>query len=299
MTVVRQIVTLSHGRLGFSSRKNKGSTFWVEFRYTLASNSEIRAQQEISAPALFNSSARGSPDTEAPPHGLTPLNDGITPSQLGSTPGTVTFGHSPGVNFAPETRYASYFERPADAGWNKPNLEVLVNAKAQSAPDNPIAFSPQLPLPLSRAKTIAARPTSAETASTSIAEPETDRPLRVLVVDDDPLTRVLMSRMLTRLSADVSTANDGQHALDILLGGPDADDPSAPPKPPQFFDMVSLDNAMPILTGLQAVERLRSLGRDDFIVGATGNALKEDQDSYLAAGADRVFSKPVRNQSHI
>ena len=62
---------------------------------------------------------------------------------------------------------------------------------------------------------------------------------------------------------------------------------------PQYFDMVSLDNAMPIMTGQAAVKRFRAKGRMDFVVGATGNALKNDQIAYLEAGADHVLSKPV------
>jgi len=41
--------------------------------------------------------------------------------------------------------------------------------------------------------------------------------LRILVVDDDFMTRTLMSRMLTRLGCVVQTAENGQVALDILL----------------------------------------------------------------------------------
>lgn len=40
--------------------------------------------------------------------------------------------------------------------------------------------------------------------------------LAALVVDDDTLTRRLMSRMLTRLGADVSVAENGQSALDAI-----------------------------------------------------------------------------------
>jgi len=44
---------------------------------------------------------------------------------------------------------------------------------------------------------------------------------------------------------------------------------------------------MPICSGVEAVHRLRKLGRNDFIVGVTGNALTEDQQEYLQAGVDQ------------
>lgn len=45
--------------------------------------------------------------------------------------------------------------------------------------------------------------------------------------------------------------------------------------PPQDikFAVVFLDNQMPVMSGVKAVERLRELGRKDFVVGVTGNAL--------------------------
>lgn len=60
-------------------------------------------------------------------------------------------------------------------------------------------------------------------------------PLDVLVVDDDLLTRKLMSRLLTKLGCKVSTAENGQVALDEILPRTAGGDP-----PP--FDIVFLDN---------------------------------------------------------
>lgn len=106
--------------------------------------------------------------------------------------------------------------------------------------------------------------------------------LSILVVDDDPLTRTLMKRMLTKLGCKVDTADDGQQFLDLITH------PDTP-----LYDMICLDNYMPRVTGEQAVGELRALGRTDLVIGCTGNALSEDQSSYLKAGADRVLTKPI------
>lgn len=50
---------------------------------------------------------------------------------------------------------------------------------------------------------------------------------------------------------------------------------------------------MPICSGLQVVNRMRSLGRDDLIVGVTANALLADQENYIEQGASAVLTKPV------
>jgi CheY-like chemotaxis protein len=133
--------------------------------------------------------------------------------------------------------------------------------------------------------------------------------LQVLVVDDDRMTRLLMTRMLERLRCVVTTAANGKQALQLLLGEVRSVDTPAEEQEPNFptdgrevpRDMVSihtvnkearfaitfLDNQMPIMSGVEMVRKLRMLGREDLIVGVTGNALLSDQEEYLEAGADQ------------
>lgn len=100
--------------------------------------------------------------------------------------------------------------------------------------------------------------------------------LRVLVVDDDALTRTMMTRLLSRLGCTVSTAENGEIALEMVLSGYS-----------RRFAVVFLDNQMPLMSGLSMVAKLRKAGRKDFVVGVTGNALLSDQEEYLEAGVDR------------
>ncbi|KAJ7160210.1 hypothetical protein C8R46DRAFT_1001426 [Mycena filopes] len=113
------------------------------------------------------------------------------------------------------------------------------------------------------------------------AQSPTD-PLIVLVVDDDALTRLLSSKLLTKLGCVVHTAKDGQECVDMVLG-----------KPPHAYDMICLDNFMPVMTGEAAIQEIRAHDRVDFVVGCTGNALTEDQESYREAGVDAVMVKPM------
>ncbi|GAA6025225.1 hypothetical protein JCM11491_004645 [Sporobolomyces phaffii] len=162
-----------------------------------------------------------------------------------------------------------------------------------------------------------------------------DGPLRVLVVDDDNLTRRLMGRMMSRLGCTVDMAENGKIALDMMLApkpgtegpspaagvvGLDRDDFDAEEKgemmlPPirkktafgidprsgvdahKNFDIVFLDNQMPVMSGVQLVTKLRALGRDDLVVGVTANALLSDQEQYLEQGASFVLTKPVSEDS--
>jgi len=140
--------------------------------------------------------------------------------------------------------------------------------------------------------------------------------LPILVVDDDRMTRTLMRRMLERLKCVVTTAENGQQALELIAGvnypqsvdtpgsnegeyfahghvaGSSASRGTGGPSTPGRleregkFALVFLDNQMPVMSGVEMVRKVRKLGRNDLIVGVTGNALLHDQEEYLAAGVD-------------
>jgi DNA-binding response OmpR family regulator len=67
-------------------------------------------------------------------------------------------------------------------------------------------------------------------------------PRRVLVVDDEPAIRTLVSRVLRRAGFDPSEAIDGQDAIERLDAGP--------------FDALVLDLMMPRVDGFGVVEHL-------------------------------------------
>lgn len=50
---------------------------------------------------------------------------------------------------------------------------------------------------------------------------------------------------------------------------------------------------MPLMSGVEVAREARALGSTVYIAGCTGNALREDQDEYLEAGADQIIPKPV------
>jgi len=123
---------------------------------------------------------------------------------------------------------------------------------------------------------------STDRCSSPNALSNVEQRIEVLVVDDDPLTRTLMKRMLSRMGCQVDTAENGELALEMILGAAHtseahdsfvAADPlsggaSVPPE--DKYAVVFLDNQMPVMSGLKAVEKLRDLRRQDFVVGITG-----------------------------
>ncbi|KAF8628700.1 hypothetical protein AX17_005923 [Amanita inopinata Kibby_2008] len=138
--------------------------------------------------------------------------------------------------------------------------------------------------------------------------------MHILVVDDDRLTRKMLEKILHLQGCRVSLAENGEVALRMILGQessplqtPVSDVESSLPilerkhagkdLNEEKYALVFLDNHMPVLSGLKMVQKLRAMGRKDFVVGVTGNALLSDQMEYLEAGADRVLTKPVTMSS--
>ena len=111
--------------------------------------------------------------------------------------------------------------------------------------------------------------------------------MRVLVVDDNPIARELMSDVLASLRFRVATANSGVDAIAAVRSA-DAHDP---------FGFVLMDWRMPELNGIEATRRILAPGdlRNAPVVvvlSASGGG-EEERVSALAAGAADFLVKPV------
>jgi DNA-binding response OmpR family regulator len=107
---------------------------------------------------------------------------------------------------------------------------------------------------------------------------------RVLVVDDDPTVRDVVSRYLTKAGYLVSVAGDGEAGLIAALG---------PPRP----DLVVLDLMLPNRSGLDVCAQLRADGARngrDYLPIIMLTALGEEEDRVLGLelGADDYLTKP-------
>jgi len=125
----------------------------------------------------------------------------------------------------------------------------------------------------------------AEFLATQTALPKTarwDRPLRVLVVEDNVVNQRVTMLMLTELGCHVDLAANGREAVEMIELLP--------------FDMVFMDCEMPEMDGFEATREIRRLQGDKHlpIIAMTAHALQGDPERYLAAGMDDYFSKPVK-----
>jgi two-component system OmpR family response regulator len=122
--------------------------------------------------------------------------------------------------------------------------------------------------------TASARATGGTVSATSQAAPEA----RLLVVDDEPNIRELLSASLRYAGFEVATAADGQQALALA-------DSFRP-------DLLVLDVMMPGLDGFGVVRRLRQSGRHTPVLFLTARDAAEDKVSGLTLGGDDYVTKP-------
>ena len=104
----------------------------------------------------------------------------------------------------------------------------------------------------------------------------------VLVVDDSDMNRKMLHMLLNKFDLSTRMAKNGKEALEIILGDMDE------------YKLIMIDNLMPVMDGIECTKKLRDKGYKYLIVGITGNVLDNDIHEFISAGADIVFSKPLK-----
>ena len=129
--------------------------------------------------------------------------------------------------------------------------------------------------------------------------PKPFRPLKLLVVDDDPTSLKFVRILLGRAGHDVKTLDTAEAMLsDWILG--------------TRFDAVLIDLRLPRMSGLELASRLRELevsavtaaggarsttappGARTHLVALTASALEDDRRQAIQAGFDQFLAKPIR-----
>ena len=129
--------------------------------------------------------------------------------------------------------------------------------------------------------------------------PKPFRPLRLLVVDDDPTSRKFLQILLGRAGHEVKMLETAEAMLSEWVLG-------------SRFDAVLLDLRLPQMSGLELAAQLRELergavntavsarsgtaptGAHTHLIALTASALEEDRRQALQAGFDQFLPKPVR-----
>lgn len=106
--------------------------------------------------------------------------------------------------------------------------------------------------------------------------------LQVLIVDDEPALRQIISKTASKAGHSVSVAASGGEALDRLAKGD--------------IDVAICDIRMPDMTGIEVVEKARQSGIDTIFLLMTAFASVNTAIEAMRAGAYDYMLKPLRNE---
>jgi signal transduction histidine kinase/CheY-like chemotaxis protein len=110
---------------------------------------------------------------------------------------------------------------------------------------------------------------------------------RILLVEDNSVNQKLAKRMLEKRGQNVTIANNGNEALEIMAR--------------ESFDIILMDCQMPGLDGFETTRRLRMRelkGSERVpIIALTASVTAEDRSACIAAGMDDHIAKPIDFQN--
>ncbi len=105
--------------------------------------------------------------------------------------------------------------------------------------------------------------------------------MRILIAEDHPDNREMLTRRLERRGYEVCTAENGKEAVERAQT-------HAP-------DLILMDISMPVMSGLEATRALRALPatKSIKIIALTAHAMDSARQECLEAGCDAFATKPV------
>jgi len=104
--------------------------------------------------------------------------------------------------------------------------------------------------------------------------------LKILIVEDDEVSEMLLSINLKEFSHEVLKAGSGIEAVEICRANPG-------------IDLVLMDIQMPGLNGYEAARQIRQFNKDVVIIAQTAFGLSGDREKAIAAGCNDYVSKPI------
>jgi len=102
----------------------------------------------------------------------------------------------------------------------------------------------------------------------------------VLIVDDVETNIYVAAGLMNLYKLQIDIAMNGRDAIEKIKSG-------------KIYDVIFMDHMMPEMDGLEAANKIRSLGYSDPIVALTANAVSGQADMFLENGFNDFISKPI------
>ncbi len=122
--------------------------------------------------------------------------------------------------------------------------------------------------------------TMSQEKSIPICHKSKEDSLKVLVVEDYEMNRILIEEMLNSFGIKPDFALNGLEAIEKV-------------KDNNIYNIIFMDINMPVMNGIDATKTLRKKGINTPIIALTANALEGDKELYISEGMDNYISKPI------
>ena len=119
-----------------------------------------------------------------------------------------------------------------------------------------------------------------EKAVSVVKEGTTIKNLKVLIVEDDAISKLLITIAVKPYSKEILKVSTGIEAVEACRSNPD-------------IDLVMMDINMPKMDGYEATKLIREFNKDLIIIAQTANGMQSDRDNAIAAGCTDYISKPI------
>jgi len=103
----------------------------------------------------------------------------------------------------------------------------------------------------------------------------------ILIVEDDPTSRLLYSNFLESKGFAILIATDGKEAIQAVIDNPG-------------IQIILMDIRLPEMDGVSTMKEIKKMRKDIPIIAQTAYAMVEDKSRLLKAGFDSYLSKPVK-----
>lgn len=295
LSIVRRLVDAMGGELGLAERPGGGSEFWAQMRFPIVEDRSVPSADldgvsvVVASPAepvraaiarqiaAAGGRVRALPDIAKLGAALaeTPSVALIDAAWARDGAAAVTAARVALVMMAPDQKAQwDEFSALGYGGWIvKPPRVGSLGAHLRAAWEGEFGEGPPAADAAVNSPTITSAPRAAVAQS---------RRGRVLLVEDNPVNRLMAASLLRRNGVDYEEAADGRQAVEAAAR--------------HAYDLILMDMRMPVMDGLDAARRIRDSGgpcADAPILALTANAGEADRRACMAAGMNDFLSKPL------
>ncbi|WP_339886731.1 response regulator [uncultured Flavobacterium sp.] len=108
--------------------------------------------------------------------------------------------------------------------------------------------------------------------------------LKILIAEDDEISKTLLSFLLKPIANELLIAKNGEEAVKLYKANPD-------------IDIILMDIQMPIMDGFEATRQIRLLNKNVKIIAQTAFALSGDEGKIKNAGCNSYINKPIKKEA--